>query len=106
MAGSVWFGPGPRFQGGLVPTGGGTWDFLESKIENGEHIVYLPSCGVPFLAWIPKGEVVEILEVYYSLMLHAEGDIQFRFGPEGKARSMEKGKATSLIRRSFREVSE
>lgn len=106
MVGSIWFGPGTQFQGGIVATGGNSIDFLETKVENGEHIAYLPSCGVPFLAWRPKTGVIEILEVYYNLMLHAEGDIQFRFGQGGEERSVKKGKKTSLIRRNFRESSE
>ena len=104
MAGSIWFASGPRFQGGIVAAGGSTFDFLESKIENGEHIAYLPACDVPFMAWVPRDGVVVILEVYFDLMLHAEGDIRFCFGPSGEKHSMEKGKATCLMRKSFREV--
>lgn len=69
MVGSIWFGPGTQFQGGIVATGGNSIDFLETKVENGEHIAYLPSCGVPFLAWRPKAGVIEILEVYYSISI-------------------------------------
>lgn len=66
MAGSVWFGSGGRFKGGMVAAGGGTWDFIESKIENDEYVVYLPSCNVSFLTWTPIEGGIEIREVYFD----------------------------------------
>ena len=97
MAGSIWFGSGPRFQGGIVPTGGGSFDFLEAREENGKYIAFLPSCNVPFASWVIQDDCIEFHEVHYDLMLHAEENIRFRFGPGGEIETLAKGKVTCLI---------
>ena len=92
MAGSIWFGPGLRFQGGIIPTGGGSFDFLETRQVNGKYIALLPSCNVPFASWVIKDACIEFQEVHYDLMLHAEGSIQFRFGPGGEIETLAKAR--------------
>ena len=60
----------------LPGSNSGTLDYLESKIENGEHVASLPSCNVPFLAWVSIENGIEIQEFYFDLMLHTDIDLR------------------------------
>lgn len=102
MAGSVWFGRDARCTGGLVAVGGGTLDYLESKIENGEHIAYLPSCNVPFLAWVSVEGGIEIREVYFDLMLHTDIDLRVRYANGIKDSVLDKGRVSCLVVGNYR----
>ena len=102
MAGSVWFGHDARFTGGLVPVGGDTLDYLDSKIENGEHVAYLPSCNVPFLTWVPIENGIEIREVYRELMLHTDVDIRVRYANGIEDSVLEEDRVSCLLKGNYR----